>query len=363
MRRPFPRLLTRAAAAFFTVAAAGQADTTDQTIRLSWVRSDEAAACPDAQIVMDRVRTRLGKDPFSERARTAAEVLVERNADGFVAHVRVRSADGTLAGERTLRSSESCDTLASAVAFALALFIDPNAALGPPAVPAPVQPEPSRPTIPSPAAPPPAVPLPAVPLPAVPPPVSPPAQSSPPDFASPSVRQPTAVRASIATAAGALVAPGLLPGAGWGPLLRAEVEVVARVSLGGQAVLLPEERTSDGEFGFGVSAMGARGCVDILSNGVLRLAPCAGVWAGEIYAVVFPKTLLALPPGGRAWGSAEVSARARLRIVGPLFAEVEGGIFIPFARYPFSVKGQVNAVFQESAVVPTGSLALGVSFP
>jgi hypothetical protein len=167
----------------------------------------------------------------------------------------------------------------------------------------------------------------------------------------------------MVAAAGVIVAPGLLPGAGAGSLLQAEVEIWRRLSVGAQAALLPEESTSDAEFAFGMTAMGARGCFDVVSTAVLRVAPCVGVWVGEIHAVVFTTALRALPPGGRLWGSAEATARARLRIVGPVFAEAEAGAFAPFARYGFTVMGQNKPVFQELVVLPMISLALGVSFP
>jgi hypothetical protein len=128
-------------------------------------------------------------------------------------------------------------------------------------------------------------------------------------------------------------------------------------------MLLPEEGTGSGEFAFGAAAMGADGCFELTPRAVLLVAPCVGVWAGEMHAVVFPKTLLALPPGGRFWSSADVTARVRVRIVAPLFAEAEVGVFIPFVRYGFSVVGEQGPVFQEHAVLPTGSIALGVSFP
>jgi hypothetical protein len=167
----------------------------------------------------------------------------------------------------------------------------------------------------------------------------------------------------MSAAVGALLAPGLLPGAGGGSLLRADVEILRRLSVGGHAALLPEETTSDGEFAFGMAAMGPRGCYDLVATTRLWVAPCLAAWIGEIHAVVFTTALRALPPGGRLWGSAEATARLRLRIVRPIFAEAEVGGFAPFARYAFSVKGQPSSVFQEPPVVPTVSVALGVSIP
>jgi hypothetical protein len=352
MRRMFAAACACTTGALLLVARDGRSDTpTSQTVRLSWVRGEEATACPDAQTVMDRVRTGLGRDPFNDRATMAAEVLVERSDEGFVAHMRVRASDGALAGVRTLRSSESCDTLASAVALALALFIDPNAALAPP-VPSSLAPAPREPAALPPHAdmPPPP---PAAPTSRLAPPIP------PPEHRAPVARAPK----SMVAAAGVIVAPGLLPGAGGGSLLQADVEIGRRWSVGAQAALLPEESTSDAEFAFGMTAMGARGCFDLVSTAVLRVAPCVGVWVGEIHAVVFTTALRALPPGGRLWGSAEATARARLLIVGPIFAEAEAGAFAPFARYGFSVRGQNSPVFQEPVALPMVSLALGVSFP
>jgi hypothetical protein len=70
-----------------------------------------------------------------------------------------------------------------------------------------------------------------------------------------------------------------------------------------------------------------------------------------------------LPPGGRLWGAGEGAVRARLRVYSSLFLEADIGLFVPFVRYAFSVVGQNTPVFQETVVVPTSELAMGLSFP
>jgi hypothetical protein len=347
--------MQRALRARFALAALGalslakrdaRADAKTEPLRLSWIRPETAAACPDSRVVEDRVRSRLGRDPFREDAPTAAEVLVERSDDEFIARMRVLGPDGTLAGQRTLRSSESCDTLASAVALALALYVDPDAALGPPPPPAPV----SLPLVPSATE--------VVPL--IPIAVEHPPQKAPPRSA-PSA--PPEHPRGAALAAGVLVAPSLVPGTGWASWVEADLEPAPRWHLRGRGLFAPEERTSDGNFAFGVAAMGPGACFDAFSRDRLRIAPCVTAWVGEIHAIVLPHMLETLPPGGRFWASADATVRLRVRLLSILFVDAEAGVMAPFVRYGFAVVGQSPTVFQEWIAIPVVSLGLALSFP
>jgi hypothetical protein len=335
------------AAACVLLAGVATADPApNETIRLSWVRDDTAAACPDARVVADRVRARIGRDPFSDVATTAAEVSVERAGDAFVAHVRIRGADGAMRGERTIRSEESCDTAASAVALALALFVDPDAALRPPPA---TSLSPSPPSSPTPT---------PTPTPATAPATATPTATATSD--SVPTRPVPFIRAGSG-ALGAFTAPGLLPGAGWGARVTADFNLLPRLHLLATGLFLPEEPTTGGGFAFGISAFGAGGCFDLVESASFQLAPCASLLAGEIHAVVY--SLQPLPPGGRIWGAGQGAARARLQVFSSLFLEADIGLFVPLVRYAFSVVGQNTPVFQETVVVPTAELAMGLSFP
>ncbi|MFO0628438.1 MAG: hypothetical protein U0325_22890 [Polyangiales bacterium] len=129
--------------------------------RLAWVRGAGADACPGPDAVRAAVTARLGYDPTTapDPAR-AVEVTVSRSAPGaaWTAEIYLRDAAGALVAERRLQSDAArCEELVDAVAFAVALGLDGDAAasVAAPALAAP--PAPACPTCPAcPPAPPPA---------------------------------------------------------------------------------------------------------------------------------------------------------------------------------------------------------------
>jgi hypothetical protein len=324
-----------------------RADTPGEPIRLSWVRDESAASCPSAQRIERGVREYLGRDPFASSASTALEISVTRDAGSFVAVVHVRGADGALRGSRTLRSEESCETLASAVSLAVALFVDPDAALRPhPPLAAPAAPlPPSKPRASS---------------------TSEAGMASVPrDLHAPraeleSSSSRSAIRSGSASL-GAFGSIGLEPGAAVGVRIRADVEFSHHVHGVLSGAFVPEKKTSDARFAFGLTNVGLGACVDVVSTARFQIGPCAHLEAGEIHAVVF--TLAPLPPGGRFWSAAEVAARARIRLFSAVFVEADAGAVVPFVRYRFAVTGESNPVFQESVVVPAADLSAGLTFP
>jgi hypothetical protein len=152
---------------------------------------------------------------------------------------------------------------------------------------------------------------------------------------------------------------GLLPGDGLGVRIGADFLLPRRVHLLATGMFLPQESLN--HFAFGLTAMGAGACIDVVSTHHFTAAPCVDALIGQIYAVVF--SLLPLPPGGKVWGGVDALARLRWQPVSPVFVELRGGGMVPFPRYGFSVVGQSRAVYQESVVAPIGDLGLGVSFP
>lgn len=347
MRRLLVRPLLLVACAFGAgVSRADEPPT--QPLRLSWVREATATTCPDARIVAGRVRERLGRDPFSDSAPTSAEVVVTARPGGFVAHIRIRDEQGALRGERTITSEESCDTLASATALALAIHIDPDAALRTPA---------SRPSPPAAIA----APLAIAPLPTAPPPLAaPPTPPVPPpahDRATPPGRAPFLRGGALS--AGSFAASELVPGLAPGARITAELRPTSRVHALVVGVLVPERQTSDGHFAFGLAAGGPGACVDAVADRRLELAACAAVLAGEIHAVVY--TLEPARPGGRFWVAGSVSARARFHLAPWLFIEGAAGAVVPFVRYAFDVVGRSGAVFQEAAFAPIADIGIGMT--
>jgi hypothetical protein len=330
-----------------------------EPIRLSVVRTDAANSCPDARVIAERVRERLGRDPFAESAPSNAEVTLDRSDTGpsrsFVARVRIRDSAGVLEGERDLESDQSCDTLASAVALALALFVDPQAALRPSPAPAAASPAPASA---APASPPVApASAPSAPLPG--PQTLLEERQPPPPHDESSADEPS--RGGSASL-GAFGAPGLLPGLAWGARITADVAWGTRLHVLATGFLAPEQPTSDQRFAFGLSALGLGGCVDALMRRWLQLGLCPDIAIGEIHAIVYAlSTLQALPPGGRPWATVEAQVRGRLPLYGPLFAELSVGVFVPLVRYGFSIVGQ-SPIFQQGAVIPTGDMQLGLHF-
>jgi hypothetical protein len=318
-----------------------------EPLRLSLVRGEGAGTCPDARVVAARVRDRLGRDPFSESAETAVEIVVAGQDGGYVARIRIRANGGALLGERTIASKESCDTLAAAVALAVALYVDPDAALRPPGPPARS-----------------AVATPALRPNEAAPPVAPTAVD-----AAPSPRPPTLdtlsgaeapVRGAVLTA-GVFAVENVLPVVAPGARIGAELLPVEHVHILVTGALLPEQRTGDGRYGFGLSAGGVGACVDVLASKRFELAPCATALLGEIHSVVY--ALVPTSPGDRFWGGVAAIARVRARVLSPLFVELGLGAWIPAVRYQFDVTGRSGPVLQETWAAPVVDFGVGAAFP
>ena len=113
--------------------AASSAPAARTSARLAYVRESGAEQCPDESVLRDSVLTRLGYDPFDDRAPTLLVAVVRRSGDSLVARIELHDASGRVLGERDLRGSgTSCDELASAMAIALSLGIDPLSATATP---------------------------------------------------------------------------------------------------------------------------------------------------------------------------------------------------------------------------------------
>ncbi|MEM9196195.1 MAG: hypothetical protein AAGF12_43935, partial [Myxococcota bacterium] len=95
-----------------------------------WVRGAGAEACASTASLQVEVAERLGRDPFQPPITQHIEGIVRRSEGTFVATLYNRDPEGALVGEREFRSeAEDCDGLAAAVVLAVALAIDPEAAL------------------------------------------------------------------------------------------------------------------------------------------------------------------------------------------------------------------------------------------
>lgn len=309
------------------VALAATSAHAKEPLRLSLVRDDAARACPDASEVEALVRARLRRDPFAGPMKSHAEVALGGEPSRLRARIRIVE-DGVLVGERTLES-DACAPLADATALALALYVDPNAALTPP-TPSPPAPAPPQPR--------------EAPL--------PPQERT--------TLAPKADRSASLVASGLFVS-GALPRAAEGAAVTGALTVGPLVTAEIFGWLLPEVRPSDRRFGFGLAGGGARGCVDVVRTRSVLFGPCAGIFVGEIHAVVYEQ--LPTEPGGRAFAATLGDARAMLRLVGPLVVSARAGAFVPLVRNRFFVIGEADTVFHQPALALAGELGLGVSIP
>jgi hypothetical protein len=124
-------------------------------------------------------------------------------------------------------------------------------------------------------------------------------------------------------------------------------------------LFLPEVRAAD--FAFGLTAGWLGVCARPWAQGRVATAICGKVLLGAIHAVVY--AVEPDRPGDRIWSSASLSLGLRLRIVGPLVAELGAEALVPFTPYRFLVAGPNTLIFQEAPVAGFGFAGLGVSIP
>jgi len=132
--------------------AAADAPSDRSFVRLSYARESGAEQCPDESVVRESVSTRLGYDPFDDRAARVLKAVVRRSGRSFVARIELYDATGKRQGARDLAGSGmDCGELATAMAIAMSLGIDPLSATAPPP---PKPPAPAMPVVPEPGPPP-----------------------------------------------------------------------------------------------------------------------------------------------------------------------------------------------------------------
>lgn len=121
MRAPILSLLASCLAAAGLVMAGERPDA-----KLTYARKPGATICPDEPLMRQLVAARLGYDPFRDESKRAITVTITREPKGFRAVLELRDAAGSVVGTRTLTSSSSdCNELASSIALALSIAIDP----------------------------------------------------------------------------------------------------------------------------------------------------------------------------------------------------------------------------------------------
>jgi hypothetical protein len=329
------------AAALSAPDAARAADPGPRTSSLSWVRLAGAESCAGVRDVADAVERRLGRPVFEAPARAdrALEGRIERASPsgGWRAVITLSDEHGVIRGTRELHTDEpDCRALDDSIALALALMIDPDAALSPlpPRAPPPVPPPPALPPAPR-----------CDPVPPPPPPPPP--------------ARPWRAGAQV----GFTVGLGMLPRAGAGVAMRLHV-VPPRgpaFEVGG-TIWIEQTDTPAGKLGatFDLAYGSLSICPVALGDGATTFFACAGAQLGSLRAagIGFDHVLHQEQP------IVDVTAEAHVRraLVGPLFAALGLGLVVPTFRYRFDVFDTQDLLFQPSPVAGTVEAAFGLSF-
>lgn len=321
-----------------------------KTTSLDWVRLAGAEACIGAGALAAAVERRLGRPALASAAtaRRSIEGHVEPTEDrlGFRATFALADASGTVLGTRELQStSADCRAMDVDLALVAALMIDPDAAL------ASASPAPSPAAAPPPP-PPAALPLVVVRTVHVPVPAPPPAAPW-----------------RLTLRAGPMLSLGLLPSLAVGAAVRATVAPPRLFPWELGAVVWGPQRAANpvgaGGVELGLSYGSLAGCP--LAGGAaagFRYAACLGLEVGAAHAGGFG--FAAVRSRDIAFAAAALSAHARRRLVGPLFASAGLGMSIPFVQLRLvyiDAGGKEREAFTSSAVFATLDAALGIELP
>jgi hypothetical protein len=99
---------------------------TRNTVRLAYSRGPGAESCPEERALRDAVLDLLGYDPFRADAKEDIDARVVRGPGGLEAAIDLLDESGRSRGVRRLLSRrQDCAQLASALALALAIAVDP----------------------------------------------------------------------------------------------------------------------------------------------------------------------------------------------------------------------------------------------
>jgi hypothetical protein len=311
------------------------------TFELSVARLEGAGSCPGRTEFQRGVAARLGRVPFAEPAERTIETVLSRRQDGWHAEITLRDAAGIELGRRAIDAAGlDCGPLAQATTLALALTIDPDAALGPATGPLPA---------PSPVAPAP-----------IPPPPCPdracPAAAPCPRAVCPPPREGPRVGAS----ARATLAVGLIPGPA--PGFSVAAEGGSRTLRGGVGLLfLPETVAADARFAFGLTAAAAGACALLPALGRVELGLCGEIQLGSIHAVV--REVAPIDPGDQLWLAAALGPRLAVDVLSPLAIEVGISAVAPLLDRTFDVAGIEGPIHRPATVGAVSFIGVGIRAP
>lgn len=300
-------------------------------VSFAWVRGDGADGCPAQPALMAAVRARINRDPFSESATVTAEASVARVEERWRARLTFRDAQGAVLLRRDLEDgSESCATIADAVALSVSLGLAPSVEDEARAVDREVPPR--------------------VMLNDAPARVAPPA--------------PAAQRERAWSTLAVEGLYGVLPGLAVGFVWRLDIPLTRRWGVWVSASFNPQVSLGDAnEWTFGLKRASAGACFRFMPRAWLELAPCAGVSVGAVNAVTYG--LQPVDPGEYLWPAVVVVPRVTLRPWRRLVFEatLTAAVVAPNAREFAALRGGVpETIYKQDDVAFAATLGLGVEF-
>lgn len=324
-----------------------RADGPPGAVDLAWVRAEGAQSCPDGATLESDVTQRLGRNPFVSGASQRIEGVVSRHEARWVARVYVRDGAGVLVGSREITSdAPGCASISNAIALAIALTIDSDAALRAPPPPT-RQPNSSTVTL-----------VGTVP-------VSAQASVQPTCSHAPGVR----LRSSAFREYGGGVSlravglAGILPRVAPGAALAADGHIRGplRWSFGAlisaESHLIPPNRITT----FNLAGVWLAGCFSWWPHPRTAIHGCAGSLLSVIHG--YSNLPLRFESSNLVWGGPLLELRVMVPIVGPLIAElgVQGAVAVTNSRFSFVGRfGELIPSFQPSSVAGLAYVGLGV---
>lgn len=354
-------------AALALIPAAARAECAPGAADVSWVRLEGAEICPTAARIRAEVARRLETAIGGPGEGRSIDVVVRGGPGSWTAEIRTRGCGAPEAVREIASKSLTCEAITNAATLVIALAIDPVAALRAPRS-ADTPPASSRAAdAPAPAAPAsPAASAASASSSALTAPATAPWQPSPaqPRFDHvPAIRPPATPHVETAVSVRALATAGLLPEVGLGVAWSAEWTVTPLLTLTTGIAWLPERRTADPNYGFGLTAGWIGACAEVLRLPSVVLGPCGRLLAGAIDAVLYTNPAVTpTAPGGRAWGGLGAGMRLAVRVVGPLRAEAGVDLVAPLTRHAFALENPSRPIFQQPPVTGALFLGAGVSF-
>jgi len=318
-----------------------------QPMRFATLRVERSVeeACPDERAIRAEVDRRLGRSSFAEEAPRSIVVLYRPPLRGRRrARITVREGDGQASTRDLSQDGPRCEGLSEAVALAVALVIDPDAALRPP--PATAAAPADTPTVPISC---PEAPATSCPECATCPSPSPPAATAP---------RRSLPASWIALSAG--VAVGVAPAPSLGVGLSAMVPLQAHWSLDLGASYLFPVTTLDGTASIGRTVARVGACLDTTPTWV-QFGGCASVLGGAMHLVAL--SLQPVEPGDRAWLGASAEAHARLLPGDRWVISAQARAVVPMLTWAPRIEGASTPSFSPPPVAFEADLAVGVRLP